>query len=86
MRNISRKIQADKGMTGGVSHFKAADWSKGFVCKFIFSLTSYSVPCPSHANRSMIERTTSIYSLISFLLLFCPNWLHMLVKYEIKEI
>ena len=44
MSNISRKIQADKGMTGGVSHFKAADWSKGFVCKFIFSLTSYSVP------------------------------------------
>ena len=43
MSNISRKIQADKGMTGGVSHFKAADWSKGFVCKFIFSLTSYSV-------------------------------------------
>ena len=43
MSKISRKIQADKGMTEGVSHFKTADWSKWFVCKFIFSLTSYSV-------------------------------------------
>ena len=43
MSKISRKIQADKGMTEGVSHFKTADWSKWFVWKFIFSLTSYSV-------------------------------------------
>ena len=43
MSNISKKIQADKGMIGGVSHFKTADWSKWFVCKLIFSLTSYSV-------------------------------------------
>ena len=45
MGKISRKIQADKGMTEGVSHFKTADWSKRFVCKFLFSLTSYSVKC-----------------------------------------
>ena len=43
MSKISRKIQADKGMTEGVSHLKIADWSKWFVWKFIFSLTSYSV-------------------------------------------
>ena len=43
MSKISRKIQADKGMTEGVSHLKTADWSKWFVWKFIFSLTSYSV-------------------------------------------
>ena len=30
-------------MTEGVSHLKTADWSKWFVWKFIFSLTSYSV-------------------------------------------
>ena len=48
MSNISKKkkkkkIQADKGMTGGVSYFKTAYWSKSFVCKLIFSVTSYSV-------------------------------------------
>ena len=43
MSKISRKIQADKGMTEGVSHLKTADWSKWFVWKFVYSLTSYSV-------------------------------------------
>ena len=74
MSNISRKIQADKGMTGGVSHFKAADWSKGFVCKFIFSLTSYSV---FHLLVALVEGYKTVYlcHLDSYTVTMCTGYL-----------
>ena len=57
MSKFSRKIQADKGMTEGVSHFKTADWSRRFECKFLFSLTSKSVSrCFNNARGALFNK------------------------------